>query len=457
MRRPPLDKVVFVLSFAVLAWFYGFFTSALGLFPNDFLIRAWIQALALSEPNGVPNSVPNDSPPGWTTSRVYDREGVRILKPGQVQAGLTLIASYWEDFGWKPGLKLIDSEGNIVHKWLIDPVEIFSNSAYRRLDEVEFDQRQIHGFHLFPNGDVLVNVDYVGTARLDACGRVLWRLTEGSHHSIARAEDGSFWIPGSTKKEPAVSSRYPDGYPGLDRPIYHEQILHISGNGKILDKINLLDLLYANGLERHIVKAGRRSAVDITHTNDVEPLGSSMAEGFPFFDSGDLLVSIRNLDLVLVFDPETGDVKWHTSYPIIEQHDPDFLRDGWIGIFDNNRDGTDRGEMLGGSRIVTVQPHTDSVRVVFPTGHSAPFYSEYMGQWQLLENGNMLLTESFPGRVVEVAPDGQSVWEWVREPYDTLSTPWVTGSERHPVRLETAASWPCSPGDPAGSQRELES
>jgi hypothetical protein len=367
-----------------------------------------------------------------------------------------LIASYWEDFGWKPGLKLIDSEGGVVHEWRVDPVEIFSNSADRRPDDIEFDHRQILGFYLFPNGDVLVNIGYVGTARLDACGRVVWRLAAGNHHSIERAEDGSFWIPGITKKGPAVSSRYPDGYPGLNALIYHEEILHISENGKILDKINVLDLLYDNGLERHILKASHWSVDDITHMNDVEPLGSPMAEGFPFFDSGDLLVSLRNLDLVLVFDPGTGDVKWHTSHPVIEQHDPDFLRDGWIGIFDNNKDGTDRGEMLGGSRIVMVQPHTDSVNVVFPIGHSTPFYTEYMGGWQLLENGNMLLTESLPGRIVEVTPDGQTVWEWVSEPYNAARTPWVTGSERYPMRLETAVSWPCSPGESARDHGELE-
>lgn len=451
MRLPPIDKILFVVSLAVLAWFYGYFTSVMGWFPNDFLLRAWMQAAALSGPNGGPNP----SAPRWTNPRVHDREGVQILRPDQVQAGLTLISSHWEDFGWKPGLKLIDSEGNVVHEWRVDPVEIFSKSDNRRDDVVDFEERQIHGFYLLPSGDVLVNVEFVGTARLDACGRVIWRLAAGSHHTIARADDGSFWIPATTEREPAESSRYPDGYPGLKRPIYHDQILHISESGELLDNINVLDLLYANGLERHIMKASQGSAVDILHLNDVEPLGSAMAEDYPLFDAGDLLVSIRNLDLVLVFDPRTGDVKWHTSHDVIEQHDPDFLRGGWIGVFDNNRDGTARGEMLGGSRIVTVQPHTDSVRVVFPTARSAPFYTEYMGEWQLLENGNLLLTESLPSRIVEVAPDGQTVWEWVIEGYDSMNTQWVTGSQRYPLGLEAVLSWPCSPDDPAGIEREL--
>jgi hypothetical protein len=448
IRLPPVDKIVFVLSFAVLAWFYGYFTGVMGWFPNDFLLRAWIQAAALSEPSSKLHYRPR-----WTTRRVYDRQGVRIVRPGQVQPGLTLIASYWKDFDWEPGLKLIDSEGHIVHEWRVDPLEIFPKSADRRRESIEFSHRQIHGYFLFPNGDVLVNVEYVGTTRLDACGRVVWRLAEGGHHTITRAEDGSFWIPATTKGEPPVSSQYPDGYPGLNRPIYHEQLLHISGDGEILDRIDVFDLLYANHLERHIIKMNNQS-VDLIHLNDVEPLGSSVAEEFPLFDAGDLLVSLRNLDLVFVFDTETGEVKWHTSHPFIGQHDPDFLRDGWIGVFDNNDDDTHRGEVLGGSRIVMVQPHTDSVRVVYPTERSAPFYAEIMGDWQLLDNGNMLLTESLPSRIVEVTPDGQTVWEWVGEAYDSVNTQWVTGGQRYPIGLETALSWPCSPDRQAGIEGE---
>lgn len=70
----------------------------------------------------------------------------------------------------------------------------------------------------------------------------------------------------------------------------------------------------------------------------------------------DLALSLMHLDLVMVVDPETRTVRWHTSHPFIGQHDPDFVGDGWIGVFDNNRDGTFRGKLVGGSRIVAVQP-----------------------------------------------------------------------------------------------------
>lgn len=130
------------------------------------------------------------------------------------------------------------------------------------------------------------------------------------------------------------------------------------------------------------------------------------------------------------------------------QHDPDWMAGGWIGVFDNNWDGTQRGSMLGGSRIVAVQPHTDSVNVLFPTPESDPFYTAHRGKWQQLPNGNLLLAESDEGRVVEVGPDGRTLWEWSAEPYGGSRVPSVTRAERVHLTRDEVASWPCSRARP---------
>jgi len=195
---------------------------------------------------------------------------------------------------------------------------------------------------------------------------------------------------------------------------------------------------------------------DITHMNDVEPLDSSIAGEYPLFDAGDLLVSLRHPNLVFVFDPETLDVKWHASDPFVYQHDPDFIGGGWIGIFNNNRDLTEDGSMLGGSEIVAMQPHTDSVRVPFPTEISEPFYTFHRGTWQKLENGNMLLAETSKGRIVEVTPDGRTAWEWVHEPYGSKVSA-APDVSRLDLTLEDVASWPCSSVDSTGASAQKSS
>jgi hypothetical protein len=183
----------------------------------------------------------------------------------------------------------------------------------------------------------------------------------------------------------------------------------------------------------------------VTHQNDVEPLPERMAEEYPLFEAGDLVLSLHHIDLVLVFDPESKEVKWHSTVPFTRQHDPDFIGGGWIGIFDNNTDGRG-GEMLGGSRVVGVQPHTDSVRVLFSGKHLDRFYTNVRGKWQLLGNGNMLLTEAEAGRAVEVSPEGELVWEWIHESYDS-KVPSVTEATRYNLTKEEVASWPCSSVD----------
>lgn len=429
MERPPVDRVAFVLSLVVLAWLYGFATSARGWFPNDLLVRAWDQARSVLDPR-----------PDWIVRRVYDREGVRILDPERIQPGLTLIATDDEGAGWSPGLQLIDREGRVRHRWPLDSAALFPGASNLR------PAANVHGAFLFPDGDLVVNASYVGAARVDACGRVRWRLTEGNHHSVARGDDGTFWIPAVSEKGPAVTPEHPDGLPGITGEVFRDRILQVSADGEILRDIDVFDVLYANGLERYIRKASWKSRQgDVTHLNDVEPLPEAMAGEYPLFDAGDLVVSLRHLDLVFVLDPVSGRVKWHASDPFLQQHDPDFIGGGWIGVFDNNHDGTDRGTMLGGSRIVAVQPHTDSVRILFPTEASEPFYTETAGQWQLLANGDLLLTETQAARVVEVAPDGRTVWDWVASPREEGSVPEVTSATRYDLTPEAVATWSCPP------------
>lgn len=442
----PFAKAWFVLSVAMLGVGYGIAANQWGWFPAPLAEQAWDQAHR--GPEGEESSLP-------LRDQIYDREGWTSSAPERMSPGMTLVTSSWKESGrWRVGLKLFSESGNIVHEWLVDRKEVFGDGLLQRSNPEETD---LQGSLLLPNGDVVVNLEYVGMARLNSCGKVRWTLTEGNHHSIARGKDGSFWVPGVSQERRSESDRYPDGFPGLDgKKVWIDRILHVSSGGKILNEINVLDILYANGLERYIPKVlgGARPSpqsvkADVTHLNDVEPLSPSMASGYPLFEAGDLLVSLRALSLVFVFDPDTKEVKWHSSEPFIYQHDPDFVGEGWIGVFDNNYeltpyDGPDRGTMLGGNRIVYLQPHTDSINVRFPTQHSELLYTHVRGKWQELDNGNMLLTEAVAGRAVEVDSSGRSVWEWIHPPTDDSQIPAVTKATRHDLTREEVASWSCS-------------
>ena len=440
MNTPSVAKAGFVCSLMMLSFVYGFAARWHGWFPDALLERASRQATGLQKAWGPG--------PADEADRVYDRTGSRTLQPDAVQPGVTLVISSWDGQGeWTPEVRLMDREGTVLHRWRIDRNALFPDSSTARGG---LPSRQlIHGSHLRPNGDLLVNLQYIGTVRLDACGRVRWRVPYGSHHSIAQAEDGSYWISGTTRMPQATTDRYPEGFQGLDGPTWLDQILHVAPDGRVLDRINVLDLLYANGLEYHLARVYQPDAEtdaprtkDLTHMNDVEPLPASMEDEYPLFEAGDLLVSLRDLHLVLVVDPTSRTVKWHAAGPFVQQHDPDFMGEGWIGVFDNRDDFTPRGTMLGGSRILALQPHTDSTKVLFPTSHSAPFYTDIRGKWQHLDNGNLLLTESMAGRVVEVTPDGRTAWEWIKAPRSDSKVPVVSEGTRYGFSPAQVESWP---------------
>lgn len=442
MRSSSVAKAWFVLSVAVLGVAYGLAANEWGWFPSSLARKAWKQGRVV---------LPVSDPP-FLNERVYDREGARVLQASEMQSGLTLVTSAWKaPDGWDVGLQLIGRNGEVVHEWLVDRMELFPEGLGYRKDPWQAD---IQGTYLFPNGDVLLNLVYVGMVRLSACGEVRWKLAEGTHHSIARADDGTFWVPGVSQGRRGRSERYPKGFPGLANDLWLDRILQVSPNGTLLRDVNVLDVLYENGLEYLFFKYATLHG-DVTHLNDVEPLPSSMAETYPLFEAGDLLVSLRYLNLVFVVDPASWEVKWYTTGPFIAQHDPDFIGGGWIGVFDNNRD-FNRGTVLGGSRIVAIRPHTGAVEVRFPTRRSTPFYTRLRGKWQQLPNGNMLLTETQAGRAVEVGSEGQTVWEWVHEPYKISQVPAVTKAHRYDLTSSEVASWPCSQvdsGRPSGQKR----
>ncbi len=437
------EKAWFIASLVVLTFLYGIVVGRWRWPPYSLVARAADQAKALHE-------TWSPDPGILLFDQIRDHAGVQAPRPNATRPSQTLITSSWvEDGDWKVGLKLIDPNGIVLHEWLIDRRSLFQDRFSPRRSVLD---TEIHGSTLLPNGDVLINLAYVGLVRVDACGTVLWTLKEGAHHSIVRAADGSFWVPGVHQRRRSKSTHYPDGFPGFDgASVWVDRILQVSPDGTVQRDLNVLDLLYENGLERYIPKTiggiyptPESVDPDVTHINDVEPLPASMANEYPLFEAGDLVVSLRNLSLVFVFDPESREVKWHASAPFIYQHDPDFVGDGWIGVFDNNYDLTERGTMLGGSRIVFLQPHTDSVRVRAPSDQSPPFYSATAGKWQALGNGHMLLTEATAGRALEVDSEDRPVWEWVHESVNDGKTPAITKATRYSLAADTIASWPCA-------------
>jgi Arylsulfotransferase (ASST) len=426
---------VSVAGFAALMWMVGALSARFGVPPGPAFNRA---IMSLRETAVAPQRFYVKS---------HDFNGAKTTDAAAMAPGLTLVTSYFPDRNWGPGVRLIDAEGNVLHDWPIDLTKILPN----RTD----DQDYVHGSHLFPNGDILFNVEYAGVVRMDRCGKVLWQNdTFGSHHSVEPVPDGTFWLSGNTTwNDDAEGRSFYEAYPLMVPPIHEDFFVKISPEGEVLKSISSVEVLYRNKMQSVIVKMARGRVIDsgdrrgisgdVFHLNDVEELTSEMAPAFPMFEPGDILVSLRQLHMVMVVDPDDLRVKWHTITTSISQHDPDFMADGRIGIFDNNLDFSQRGTNSGGSRIVAVDPKTGQEEVLYPNGSAPSFFSEYSGKWQALPNGNRLITVSREGRALEVTATGDTVWEWISPLYGSDRVPEVMEATRYDIPEATIAGWTC--------------
>jgi hypothetical protein len=153
---------------------------------------------------------------------------------------------------------------------------------------------------------------------------------------------------------------------------------------------------------------GRISRSDVFHTNTISVLSGPGTRDSGPFRTGNLLVSMRNIDAIATLDADAGSIRWALTGSFRAPHEPSLLESGRILLFDNlGRDGR--------SRIVEIDPSTGETGWTYP-GDGGDLYSSICGTTQRLANGNTLITESTAGRAIEVTPDGEVVWEF-RSPH----------------------------------------
>lgn len=278
---------------------------------------------------------------------------------------------------------LYNKEGKELHVWPVD---------YGKIDPGGIDPENVfmHGLEVFEDGSIIVNFDGgFFMARLDACGNVMWKTERSFHHAVTRSHDGTMWS------------------------IFDHKLVQMNAeDGTIIREVDLLeDVMKSHNLQGILAIQSEESdggvewSFDPLHINHIEVLSPEMAAAFPMFAVDDLLISIRNINLVAVLDAETFNFKWHQIGPWHRQHHPRFVKDGSIIVYNNNM-GFDK------SQIMKVYPATGRTEVIFEGSEKTPFYSWRRGKEQVLANGNLLIVESERGRVFMVTPDGKLVWEY---------------------------------------------
>ncbi|MDH3659262.1 MAG: arylsulfotransferase family protein [Alphaproteobacteria bacterium] len=358
--------------------------------------------------------------------------------PSAADAGLTLVTAVNAD--QRLEARIIELDGTPVHTWSIDWFDLWPDAAH--VPEIFAPKQQpgthIHGAVIMDNGDLVFNFEYQGMLRLDMCGDVVWRLPYQTHHSIDLDEDtGNLWVSGRIFHD-QPDPEFPNHMPTYAEPT----VLEVSPDGEILKEISVIELLEKNDLHGLLymddfddIQRGRaKTTGDTLHLNDVEVFPSTLAPGR--FKPGDLMLSLRNIHTVLVFDPVTEEITFRQSGGFVGQHDPDFIDGDRISVFDN---AVAIGEdAVRESRVVILSAAEDHAEpeVYYQGSDRAPFYTDVMGKHQWLPNGNLLLTESTKGRAFEIDQNGEIVWQHVNLVDDDGWVGLVDEAQRLPIRYD---------------------
>ncbi|MBR7619192.1 aryl-sulfate sulfotransferase [Phenylobacterium sp. 20VBR1] len=385
---------------ALFSYLYGVGSQEYDLFPADLVHAAVVPAK-----KAVATVIGHVSVPYAKTTA---KQTITVLKPEAMQPGLTMLSGV----GDRGALfvKLVDAQGRAHHTWDLDFFSHWPNPVHVPADERPKQRpgTHIHGMSLSPNGDLTFNYEYLGTMQVDICGRTKWRLPRQTHHSLFRDEDGYFW----TSEAKIAHQPRPD-LPGYKPPFFDYKILKVSPQGKVVEELDMFNVIQRSGYTGLLYQMSQdndRPQVtgDTLHVNRVEVFPASMTPGI--FKPGDIMVSMRNINTVIVIDQRTHLIKTVIAGRFVRQHDTRFVDGSTISVFDNNNIGAP--DEQASSRILLYSVAHNSEKVLFEGNAEHPFFTYIMGKQHQLENGGLLVTEAVKGRAIEVDREGHVVWTY---------------------------------------------
>ena len=402
-----LPQLAFCFGLVFFSVLYGMSAQQGKLFPYYQLRSAALSAIAVMQHFTAAFT--------WYLHKTDQAKQVAYLNEDAMEPGLTKIVNVGKNATLS--VKVIDGKGKVYQDWHIDWFKVWPKKPAYLTDYEAPKSRpgtHVHGAVILPDGDLIFNFEHLAMVRMDACGNVKWRLPFRTHHSIFRDDDGNLWAPGQIDRDK----------PRTDMPFYganyvEPYIVKVSPQGKILLKKSLIDLLKANDQEGALYATTTRNfeplmlgdayvPADTLHLNNVEIFSKNMKPGF--FTPGDILISLRNINSIMVFSPDWK-LKFKSTFNFVRQHDPDFVDGNHIAVFDNNNT-VKEDNPAGQSRIVMITAPSGEQHVVFSGTKARPFYTDIMGTEQWLPNGNLLLAETRKGRVLELDHAGNTVWDY---------------------------------------------
>lgn len=321
------------------------------------------------------------------------RRGVGLIAhdPERSFGGYTLIAP--QTAGGR--VVLIDARGEVAHEWLL-PVRPGRHAVILPGGNLGYNGSHAESPDLYAPWSMWHGGDFY---EVTPAGEVVWRYQDPTHHHDAQwLPNGHLLYAACERVDDGFARRVPGGTGDPATPMYADVIREVDRSGRLVWEWRAAEHLDPARFPIH-PGFGRY------HWPLVNGLGVT-ADGL-------VLMSLRTTSGVIGVDRETGEVRLHIPPDVVShQHAPVALDNGRILVFDNGNFRS--GAHVAFSRVLEIDPK-DGNRIAWQYQDETAqlFYSPFMGNAQRLPNGNTHITESSTGRLFEVTPGGEVVWEYV--------------------------------------------
>ena len=323
---------------------------------------------------------------------LYEKTGVTIYNKKKATPGYTMFSPANQP----AGTFLIDMEGNVVKHWKHD--EPPGNHFYLKPDGNLFGSTRTpeHQLGLPAKGGRIKEIDWDG--------KVLWEYVDHfQHHDCRQLSNGNVVYVGWELLSKKAQKRVKGGHEGSEHAdgIYGDFIREIDRSGKTvwdwhvekdqeIEKYPLCPL------------CDRR---EMAHANTIVPLVN-----------GDYLISQRTNHLIGHISRRTKKFKWvMCDWVLGHQHDVQYLKNGNVLVFANGTHAPWHGPQEG-SRVFEINPRTKKIVWEYKGSPPHTFQSTIISGVQPLWTGNYLVCEGIWGRIFEITPEGEIVWNYV-SPY----------------------------------------
>ena len=422
--------------------------------------------------------------------------GTTIYSPEKCWNGFTIFQATL--FQKNPvGAVLIDMNGNVVNRWkgldgspnkMLPGGYVMGGTGVRNprygyqdmLDIVQVDWE----------GHIVWKFDKYQRIK-DHYQKTRWMLRQ--HHDFQREGNPvGYYVPGM---EPLVDrgNTFVVCHKNLkntaisEKPLLDDTVIEVTWDGEIVWEWICSDHFDEMGFSEEaknvlarspgMLPAGAGSG-DWMHMNSMSQLGPNR-----WFDDGDerfhpdnIILDGRQTNIIAVIDKKTGKIVWQLGPyftatealrnigQIVGQHHAHMIPRGLPGegnilVFDNGGQagyGAPNPGAPGGvnnarrdfSRVIEFDPVTLEIAWQYPERKSgfnpmSGFYSSFVSSAQRLPNGNTMITEGHDGRIFEVTPEQDIVWEYL-SPYTgkTLKTNLVYRAYRLPYEWVPQAARP---------------